>query len=303
MEAAGVLPWPGTGGHYRKFTNAQFASLGRQTYPTLPASQNATALVLTIYDWTTPDYRRSNFLITAHNNITAFGELMLYQSPTRGPHIPRIFALYGSTDSVVLSELQSQWTTVKRWCNSEATVLQFALLNLPEVKYSQGPRILYRGDGRDASHFCNQFTSQFGLSIDACVSKVFAPTSTVTVQTFWSSSPSPSVVTHFSSNVIFNILPNTDPSVRSSWRSRPITPFSVDPSLIEYLFPSGSSYYVESAKCTIDPNDNENFWNITLREINPTVSVFPAAKPSIVQCISLSTSVRKMKTLTEFSSI
>lgn len=304
MEQLNRLPWPHTGGHYRKFTNAQFKALGQQFFGSVPAPQNATALALVIYDYTTPDYRRPNNYLsslasTGTPNITAFGEMITYIPPTTGPYIPRMFGLDSTTTAGVLSELQRKWTTVQQWCLAESNVLQFAMTTLPEVPYSSpsAPSALFRGDGRDVRHFCNQFQgAPNGLSIDACIATVFQVGSQLTVAPFWSSSSSLSVTNHYSNNVLYTLVPNQSTSVRSSWRARSLAPFTVDPGAYEWLYPSGSGFVVVSATCAIDPNDRMPFWNITLAESLPTVAAPMRVAPTVTSCISLLKTPRKAHT-------
>jgi hypothetical protein len=286
-----ILPWPGIGPPYVSFTPAQLVALGQQNWPNLPSSQNATALALTVWDWTSPDFRRPNFLLTARGNFTTFAALITYQPPSSYPDVAAMFGLTGTTVPQVLQQLKANYSLVTGWCASEATVLQYALYELPEVQYSDpnSPAVLFRGDGRDVTFFCNQFVSTWGLSIDDCVARVFQPQATVTVHPFWSTTPLASVTAGFTASVFYNIIPNADASVRSSWHSRPISAFSVDPSQQEFLYPSNSRFAVLSANCSVNPNNNANFWNITLVEINPLASVrWQAAPPvaAVTQCVS-----------------
>ncbi len=288
----GILPWPHVGPPYVSFTPAQLQALGAQLWPNLDPQQNATALALVVWDWTSPDFRRPNFLLTSRGNFTTFGAFITYEDPSQYPNVAAMFGLPGQTRAAVLQELKANYSAVVSWCTSEAAILQYALYELPEVQYSdpQAPAVLFRGDGRDVTYFCNQFVGTWGLSIDDCIARVFQPQSTVTVRPFWSTTPLASVTAGFEAAVFYNILANQDPSVRSAWHSRPISTLSVDPAQQEFLYPSNSRFEVVSANCTLNPNNNQNFWNITLVEINPTFAgatpAPPGAPAAVVQCVS-----------------
>jgi hypothetical protein len=228
-------------------------------------------------------------VLTARGNRTTFGALITYQDPTHPPYVGVIFGLSGQTRSDVLRELQQNYSLVVSQCTSEATVLQYALHMLPEVQYTDpgSPSVLYRGDGRDVTFFCNQFVSIWGLSIDDCIAKVFGVQSTITVRPFWSTTPVASLTSNFEASVLYNIIPNSQ--LRSSWHAIPIADFSVEPSEQEYLYPSDSRFVVQSVACVTNPNNGQLFWNITLLEINPTVPAQPSMyNPSAkaVRCVS-----------------
>lgn len=259
------------------------------TSPAVPSSQNATALALTVYDWTCPDFRRPNFVLTARGNHSTFGDLITYEDPASFPYVARIFGLDGQTRADVLRELAGNYSLVVDQCQSEVTVLKYALTSLPSQQYTDpsAPTILYRGDGRDVEYFCNQFVSKWGMSIDDCIAKVFAPQSTITVRPFWSTTSAVSLTSNYQAAVLYNILPNS--SLRSGWHARSVIDFSVEPSEQEYLYPSDSRFVVQSAQCVTNPVNGQPFWNVTLVEINPAFptqdSSFNPSAP-VVQCVS-----------------
>jgi hypothetical protein len=255
----------------------------------VPTSQNATALALTIYDWTCPDFRRPNFVLTARGNHSTFGDLITYEDPSSFPYVARIFGLDGQTRSDVLTELAANYSLVVGQCQSEVNVLEYALASLPSQQYTDpsAPAVLYRGDGRDVEYFCNQFIQKWGLSIDDCIAKVFAPQSTISVRPFWSTTSDVALTSNYQAAVLYNIMPN--PSLRSGWHARSVVDFSVEPSEEEYLYPSDSRFIVQSTQCLTNPSTGRPFWNITLLEINPTMPASTSSfNPSaaVVQCVS-----------------
>jgi hypothetical protein len=137
------------------------------------------------------------------------------------------------------------------WANADVEIrmLQYALSQVAPDNYSDpnSPSILYRGGARNAAWYCNQYSLDFDLSIDQCISKYFNPQSRLSVSAFWSTTPDPTVTQHYRGSVLYYILP--DPATRSNWHVRNITQINIDPSAEEHLYPAFSQFTVLNVSC------------------------------------------------------
>lgn len=219
-----------------------------------------------LYTWSLPTYRQFNYPLTARfGNETALGELITYQQPLNTfPWIPQMFGLYGNTNDVVLAQLKTRNATVWAQATSEQRVLAYGLSQLPSQPYDSAgaPPLLVRGGGRNVAFFCNQFSTDYGLSVDECIAKYFAPGSVLQVFPNWSTSSDKSIVAHYTGAVLYTILPNHQS--RTGWQAKYVVPFSVEQGNDEWLYAANSRFAVISAECS-----PFHYWNVTLLELNP----------------------------------
>eukprot|EP00294_Goniomonas_avonlea_P008841 CAMPEP_0114559222 /NCGR_PEP_ID=MMETSP0114-20121206/10806_1 /TAXON_ID=31324 /ORGANISM="Goniomonas sp, Strain m" /LENGTH=407 /DNA_ID=CAMNT_0001744677 /DNA_START=18 /DNA_END=1241 /DNA_ORIENTATION=- len=267
----GILPWPHgtTTGPYVKRSPSDLASLGAQYFSQVPSSQNPTVMATVLYDWSQPDYVRFQFPLTTPNNLTAM-EAQINSWPSVGyPHVPQMFNLSGYTPQQNDQQLAEIYPQVQAFSAAETAVLQYSLYTLPSVDYTAAtaPQALYRGGGRETTYFCNQFGSQYGVSVDECMVNNFQPGSVLQVNPFWSTTPDESVVAHYRGLSQYTILPN--PAVRSGWLPREIDQFSIQVSNKEWLYPHGSQFEVLNATCATSASTGETYWNVFLMELGP----------------------------------
>ena len=263
------VPWPhgkNQHGGRKNLSPAQLQKLGVKYFKHLDDSQNGTILATTLYSWTQPTYRQYNFVLSARiHNITALGGLITYMDIDSVPWVPQMFGLIGSTERQVLADLNTKKAAVWKQCATQNIFLTYALHELAHVKYtdSGAPPVLYRGGGRNTVFFCNQFSTDYGLTIDECVSKYFAEGGTIQVYPNWSTTDAKSVTNHYNGGVLYYILPN--PTVRNSWHGKNINPFNINKGNDEWLYASNSRFVVKSVTCdTIGGK-----WNVTLWEAQP----------------------------------
>merc|ERR1712146_192780 len=168
------------------------------------------------------------------------------------------------TESEVLASLQQRNATVWQQWQSQQRLLAYALSQLESAPYNdpQSPPYLVRGGGRNIVYFCNQFSTDYGVSVDECVARYFSPGSVIQVFPNWSTSRDSAVTQHYTGTILYHILPNK--KLRSGWHARNVEPFSVEMGSEEWLYPSNSRFAVISVECI--PN---RFWNVTLLEIEP----------------------------------
>ena len=175
-----------------------------------------------------------------------------------------MFGLTGSTDADVLASLAKRNATVWAEAESEQRILAYALSQLESAAYSDpsSPPVLIRGGGRNIVFFCNQFSTDYGVSVDECVSRYFAPGSVLQVFPNWSTSRDASVTQHYTGSILYHVLPNKQ--TRKGWHARAIKEFSVDIGSEEWIYPANSRFAVIDVQCL--PN---RYWNVTLLEISP----------------------------------
>lgn len=282
MEADQMIPWPHgshQGGNRHNLTPAQLRALAQQFFaPAIARGVNGTVLAEMIYTWTQPTYRQFNFPLTARpSNDSVLGALITYLPLSSNPWVGEMFDLNGTTTQQVLAQLAAQHNQV--WANADVEIrtLQYALSQVTPENYSDptSPAILYRGGARNAAWYCNQYSLDFDLTIDQCISKYFNPRSRLSVSAFWSTTPDPSVTQHYRGAVLYYILP--DPATRTNWHVRNITQINIDPSAEEHLYPAFSQFTVLNVSCIGQPP--YGYWNITLLEGGPGKSTTPS-KPS-----------------------
>jgi len=266
-------------GPYQQLNYYDWLTLGKQYYPNLPYGQNATTIVMCLYDWSTPDYRRMQFPLTTPGNVTAFENSINLFPAGYFPYVPEMFNLKASSQSARNAELKKTFDQVSSLSAAEINVIDYGLYSLPEAPYSasKSPKILYRGGGRDVEFYCNQFGSAYGVSIDDCIFRHFYSGNNIQVNSFWSTTPDISVIAHFQGLAQYHILPGRH---RTSWLPREIDQFSIEKSSLEWLYPHGSQFRVINRTC--DRSTYQPFWKIYLEELGPETDTF-SPSPSAVQ--------------------
>jgi hypothetical protein len=284
MESVEMIPWPHgshQGGGRHNLSPAQLRAFGQRFFGDAAAhGVNATVLAEIIYTWTQPTYRQFNFPLTARPaNDSVLGELITYLPLSQNPWVGEMFNLTATTPQQALAQITAQHSQI--WANAdiEIRMLQFALSQMEAEDYDDptAPTVLYRGGARNSAWYCNQYSLDFDLSIDQCISQYFNPLSKLTVSAFWSTSPDASVTQHYRGSVLYYILP--DPSTRTSWHVRNITQLNIDPSAQEHLYPAFSSFVVLNVTCVgMAPY---GFWNVTLLEQGPGKASTPSMPSGI----------------------
>lgn len=270
LEAADMVPWPHGFNQplpRRNLTPAELRALGQKFFANVSSLVNATVLAEVIYTWTQPTYRQFQFPLTARpQNDTVLGKLITFLPLSSNPWVGQMFNITATTTAGALAQLANQSDQI--WANAAAEIgiLQFALSQLPSQPYSDpnAPGVLYRGGGRNALWFCNQFGFDFDLSVDECVAAYFAPSSKLSVATFWSTTTDSSVTNKYKGSILYYILPNPQ---RSAWHVRNITQINVDTSALEHLYPAYSTFVVSNVTCV--GKAPFGFWNVTLIEAGP----------------------------------
>ena len=250
-------------------TTAQLTALGLQYFPFSPDSF---AMAMSVYDWTTADFTRIDFMKLFAYTRVAGAPLDMNSiansiwSADWPPYTPQNKDYMNSfmmvpADSLdnVKQQLQEKAPALASGVAAESSIINAALSSMPRTTTHSRPA-LYSGQvaiaNLDTVHFATYFEElpansnpslpPLEMPLNDALAGFLAAGNTVTLKTYMAFTNSQPDAMHYSNGIVLIVTP---PDGDIVWNTATyITPLSDGPDKIEYLFEVGTKFKVQDIK-------------------------------------------------------
>lgn len=265
-------------------TTQEIRDLGKQFFP---FSDNSFEMAMSLYDWTTADFTRIDFMnLFTYTGLkgnpldddSVANSIWTANWPPYTPHNKDYMNsfLMKPADSIddVQSQLNQKKEKLKECVSAESNIILASLKSMPRTSCIKIPN-LYSGQvaisNLGSSHFATYF-SEFPLNsnpdllslempLDKAISSFMGVGKDITLKSFMSFTDSYKDATHYSNGIVIIVSP---PDGHHIWDSCAyITPLSDGPNKTEYLFEIGTSFRIEDIK--IKSNVTEFYLKVNVK--------------------------------------
>lgn len=255
-------------------TTEQIKALGRQYFPYSPYSFE---LAMSVYDWTTADFTRIDFMriftytgVHDHpldmNNIAngIWTANWPPYTPQNADYMNSFMMVPANSLSQVQIQLNKKAPSLSINNNHESNIIMAALNSMPRTSCQAIPK-LYSGQVAISNLGMDYFGSYFDelpansdpslpplkIDLDEAIDTFMAIGKTITLKSFMSFTDTFEDAQHYSNGIVIIVSP---PEGATTWKqSTYITPLSDGPDKTEYLFQPSTQFYIQNIeKVTVD---------------------------------------------------
>lgn len=247
-------------------TTAQLKALGLQYFP---YSSDSFELAMAVYDWTTADFTRIDFMrLFAYTGVpnapldmnsianSIWSANWPPYTPQNKDYMNSFMMVPADTLANVQAQLEAKAPALSSGVASESNVVSAAMRSMPRTTTQAKPK-LYSGQVAIANlgpvHFATYFQElpannnaalpPLEMPLVDAVKGFLAVGNTVTLKTFMSFTDSQQDAMHYSNGIVLIVSP---PDGATIWHNATyITPLSDGPEKVEYLFQPNTKFKVQ----------------------------------------------------------